>query len=363
MNRMHIVPVLLAGGIGERFWPMSRSSTPKQLLPLISNKSMIQETLDRVTPVIADDVKPLIITGSSIAAKLKKGLDKNTPCDTIAEPVGKNTAPAVLLGALWLRRKYGECVMAVLSADHAIKPRTSFITSLKFAAGIAAQQDRLVVFGIEPSRPDTGYGYIHLGKALATRGKHRSFEVRTFVEKPTLPRAKRYVSSGRYLWNSGMFVWTTSVILEEFARSMPRLFEQGLQVERGRFTLKAIDAYYHACEKESVDYGIMEHSHRVAAVKAAFQWDDVGSWESVSRLHKGNRRNTTASGDNIYEAECRDSIIVNNSALTVAALGVDNLVVVTTDDAVLVIPRDRLPGIKKFLGEMKKDARLPTHLF
>lgn len=361
---MKIVPIILAGGIGERFWPLSRSSTPKQLLPLISSKSMIEETLSRVGPFCKKGTRPIIVTGRKIAGKIKQTLSTSIACDYIVETVGKNTAPAVAIAAAWISKKYSsDTVMVVLSADHAISPKKDFINAGNYAIKLASSLDTLIVFGIPPSRPDTGYGYIQLGKKLDRSGHIESFKVKRFVEKPTLKKAKQYISSKEYLWNSGMFVWKASVILEEFKQHMPSIYQGVVKAAKHGFNQKAIDTFYHTSEKQSIDYGIMEQSRRVAAVKGLFKWDDLGSWESLSRVLSQNKKQTTVSGKRVFEKDCLRVIITNNSDMTVATIGLKDTAVVAVDDAVLVIARDKLPELRKYLAEMKSNSKFPRKLF
>lgn len=361
---MKTIPVILAGGIGERFWPLSRSSMPKQLLPLISGKTMIEETLSRVGPFCKKGTRPLIVTGRKIAGPIRKKLSSSIFCDYIIEPMGKNTAPAVAVAAKWIGRKYGEdSVMVVLSADHAISPKKEFVDTVAFAIKLAYSRDVLVVFGILPSRPDTGYGYIQLDKKLERSGSRESYSIKRFVEKPDLKTARKYLSSKKYLWNSGMFVWKVSVILEEFKQYMSAIYKGVNRAAKQGFDRKAINTFYYTCEKESIDFGIMERSQRVVAVKATFMWDDLGSWESISRILPQNDKQTTISGKGVFERECRRTIIANSSGMTVAAIGLDNTVVVTVDDSVLVISRDKLPHLKNYLAELKNNSQFPRKLF
>jgi mannose-1-phosphate guanylyltransferase len=242
---MKIIPLILAGGKGERFWPQSRSSRPKQLLPLFSAKTMIEETLSRARAACGG-ARPLVITGRDCAAGIRKALSGRIACDCIVEPVGKNTAPAIALGAAWIHRRYGEVVMLVASADHAIAPVSAFAKAVKSAASVAARTGSLVVFGIRPARPDVGYGYINVGNKISCAGGASCHVVKRFVEKPDRASALRYVASGDYLWNSGMFVWKTSVILAEIKQHLPRLYRQVCAAEKAGFSKKGIDAFYKA---------------------------------------------------------------------------------------------------------------------
>lgn len=361
---MNVIPVIIAGGIGERFWPFSRSSMPKQLLPIISRKSMIEETFRRVNPLCKRGSRPLVVTGKTIVGKIRKVVPSTIRYDCIAEPVGKNTAPAIAIAAIWLRKKYGEeSVMVVLPADHSIKPQKDFLDAVRYAVSLADSLEKLIVFGIQPARPDTGYGYIQVGRKISDSNAISGYAVKRFVEKPDVKNAKKFFTSKKYLWNSGMFVWKTSVILKEFKRHMPSIYKQVLKAEKLGLTKKAIDAFYLTCMKESIDYGIMEPSQRVAVVKGQFQWDDIGSWEAVSRVIPQNNKKTTVSGKRVFEADCHGTIIANNSKVPIAAIGLHDAVVVTVDDAVLVIARDKLPEFKKYLGEIKDNPGFSKKLF
>lgn len=360
---MKIVPVILAGGIGERFWPFSRSSKPKQLLPIISDKTMLEETLERVGLFNDSFVKPLIVTGQNIAGLIEDTLGTTIEYDVIIEPVGKNTAPAVAAAASFIAENYGDdAVMAVLSADHAISPKELFADTVRYAASIAYNSENLVVFGISPSRPDTGYGYIHLGASHGTSGNLKSNNVNRFVEKPSVDVAQQYLDSGEYLWNSGMFVWSASTILNEFKKHMPSVYELLEPLKNEKFSQDAVNTFYHAVIKESIDYGIMEHASEVIAVVGEFMWDDIGSWESLSRVLPQDDNGNVASGV-VYHKDCKNSIIANNSSLSVATIGVEDVVVVTVNDSVMVIHRDKLPQFKEYLNEIKGLDNFPQELF
>jgi mannose-1-phosphate guanylyltransferase len=348
---MKTVPLILAGGKGERFWPLSRSWRPKQLLSLSSTKTMIEETVARARAASGNET-PLIITGLDCARGIRKALAGRGVYHCIVEPAGRNTAPAIALAAVWMQQRYGEAVMLVASADHAIAPLDKYVHAVRAAVAAAKASDSLVVFGIAPTRPETGYGYIEVGSRV--QGVRDCFIVKRFVEKPTPARARTYAASKRYLWNSGMFVWKTSVILAEFERSMPALYKQALRAAHTGFTKSAISSYYRACESQSIDYGIMEYAKRIVAVRGTFFWDDIGSWEAMARIHKPNKRGTVAVGKLIFESDCENSIVHNTSESAVVSIGLQDTVLVVTPDAVLAISRPFLPQIKKYLGMMKE---------
>jgi mannose-1-phosphate guanylyltransferase/mannose-6-phosphate isomerase len=358
-----IIPVILAGGIGERFWPLSRSARPKQLLALTSRATLIEETFSRVASVRSRNALPLVITGHAIAARMKALLSKRWRYDLIVEPVGKNTAPAVALAAAWIEARYGTSIMAVLPADHLIRPQREFTAAVRYAGELADTEKRLVVFGITPSRPETGYGYIEIGRGIGNHGNVRSFTVARFVEKPDSAAAKRFCLSPKYKWNSGMFVWRTDVLLGETAAYMPELHNHVQTAARKRFSPAAIDDYYRTVSSESIDYGIMERSKKVCAVSGAFMWDDIGSWESLTRINPGNKAGTTVVGGRVFEAECANSLIVNKSSFPIAAVGCRDLLVVATADALLVMARSKLPDIKRYRGAIKSSGAFPRELF
>ncbi len=362
---MIIVPVILAGGVGERFWPASRSSCPKQLLPLISEKLMIEETFERVAPLCGEKVEPIIVTSDKIAPLIDESLGEDYAYEIISEPVGKNTAPAVAAAAALSLNKYGpEAVMVVVSADHAIRPIETFVSAASYGAEIAAAEDTLVVFGIKPTRPDTGYGYVELSgdKGESDRGI-KSFNVNRFVEKPNEETAKEYLKSGNYLWNSGMFIWRVDTILTQFKLQMPELYVDTEKLIEDDCSKKAMNHFYHTCLKESIDFGIMEHATSVSAVEGVFEWDDIGSWEAIPRIHGTDLEGNTISGDKIFSAENSNTVITNQSKHTVAVVGAENMLVVTVGDATLVISRDKLPYIKEYLGAIKESGKFPEELF
>jgi mannose-1-phosphate guanylyltransferase len=360
---MQIVPVILAGGIGERFWPASRSSRPKQLLSLASDKPLIVDTMERIMPLCGDETTPLIVTSAQIGAAMEKTLEGRFPYHMLKEPEGKNTAPAVAAAAAFCREKYGEsAVMAVVSADHAISPLQSFVDTALYGAQLAIQRAVPVVYGIEPSRPETGYGYLKLGTLCEEQGKHRSFYLDAFVEKPDKKRAESYLSQGGYLWNSGMFLWRVDVIRREFERSMPALFRASCDLAEEGFTEKALKNFYAAAPRESIDFGIMERAEQICAVEGRFEWDDVGSWSALERLLSADSDGNCCDGGNIFTRHCKDSLISNRGDSALAVVGAENMAVISTGDAQLIISKDRLSELKDYIAEMK-EAGFPRRLF
>jgi mannose-1-phosphate guanylyltransferase len=324
---------------------------------------MVVETIERVAQVASKKIKPVIVTSAQQAVMVGQAFAGKGNCTIIGEPVGKNTAPAIACAASYIQQHYGDAVMVVLPADHSIRPTANFRACVRFAASLAQKQACLVIFGITPTAPETGYGYIQRGTAVAHQHKMHAFAVRRFKEKPSVNKARAYLKSKDYFWNSGIFVWRTSVILDEIRRSMPGLYEQTRLLAAGRFSAKALADFYRDCEKQSIDYGVMEKARKVLVVGGTFSWDDVGSWEAMSRLHKSTALRSAVVGAPVFEQECRDSIIVNKSGRALAAFGLNNVVLVATDDAVLAIDRKQLPAMRKFVADMKAQGIFSKELF
>jgi mannose-1-phosphate guanylyltransferase len=330
--------VLLVGGKGERFWPASTPQRPKQFLRIFSDKSMVAETVDRISSTVPKTnihyvLPPHLV--DILRQEIKGVKSKNM----IIEPEGRNTAPAIALAARVLSHK-PDAVMAVLPADHLISPKKTFLADLKAAARLA-QKGYLVTFGIPPSRPETGYGYIEIDSN--TPLGRRGFKVKRFREKPDKRTANRYLKSGNFFWNSGMFTWKVSAIIEAFREYHSQIYK-ALLAERSREPTKQS---YARLEATSVDYAIMEKAQNVAVVPARFCWDDVGSWSALERhLPQGLDKNTRIGKLVALESE---GCIVYAPQGEVVLLGVRDLVVVRAKDTVLVCAKDRAADVKKLL--------------
>ncbi|MBD3287105.1 NTP transferase domain-containing protein [candidate division WOR-3 bacterium] len=333
--------VLLVGGRGERFWPLSTPEKPKQFLRIFSDKTMVEETVERISSLIQGKNIHYVLPPhlADLLRKTLKGIKKG---NLIIEPEARNTAPAIALAARALRDK-PEAIMAVLPADHLIKPEKTFLADLK-AAAILAQEGYLVTFGIPPDRPETGYGYIEVNrnKPLGKRG----FKVIRFREKPDRKTAARYVKSGNFLWNSGMFIWRVGSIIDAFSRHHPGIYEALLAPGSGTLTRKT----YSKLEKISIDYAVMEKASNAAVVPASFSWDDVGSWTALERHLKSSLDNNVNIGKLIYR-DSKGCIAVAEDG-QIALFGVRDLVVVKTKDTVLVCAKERTAEIKKLLSRL-----------
>ena len=359
-----ITPVILSGGTGTRLWPMSRALYPKQLLPLLGRETMLQESALRVGDaglfgaplVIANDEHRFII-----AEQLRQC--EVTPKTIVLEPIGRNTAPAVGVAALLAGADDPDSLILVMPSDHVIADRAAFAAAVTKAAE-AARNGALVTFGITADRPETGYGYIKRGRAF---GKLDGvFEVAAFVEKPDRPRAEEYLSSGDYFWNSGIFLLPAKAYLAELGRLRPEMLAacRGAidKAKRDLDFLRLDKDAFAAIKGESIDYGVMEHTDKAAVVPVTMGWSDVGAWDALWDLQPKDGAGNVLQGDVVAE-EAKNSYLRAEHGL-LAALGVEDLIVVTTPDVVLVTKRDRAQDIKKIVARLERDGRseLKSHL-
>lgn len=350
------VPVIIAGGVGSRLWPLSRELYPKQLIALLGEQTMLQATVTRVDG-IAGGQNPLFVAGDEhrfMMAEQLRRIDV-TPHAILLEPEGKNTAPAVAAAALTVRRQGNDPVLLVLPADHVISDVPAFHKAVE-AALIEAEKGALVTFGIRPDHPETGYGYIRQGKALS--GK-RVFEVAEFVEKPNKALATKYVESGDYLWNSGMFAFKASVFLSELERHEPEILFATKKALKGAvadpdFT-RLEPAAFATCPSRSIDYAVMEKTEKAAVVPVSMGWSDLGSWDALWSASDPDENGNVLVGDVLVE-DVTGSYIRSESRL-VTAVGLKNQVIIETPDGVLVTPRDRSQDVKRVVRLLKDEGR------
>ncbi len=352
---MRLHPVILAGGRGERFWPLSRRNRPKQLLPLLSDRPMLADTLARLEgAALPSDT--FIITARDLAGAVRQAAPSIPHHHVVGEPVGKNTAPAVALAAWWLRDAGPDSVIAVLPSDHRVEPSERFRRELALAGEAALAREAIVTFGIPPTRAETGYGYIEAGDPVE-RGSpfHR---VKAFKEKPAASTAAKYASDGRHLWNAGMFLFPPRVMLEEIRAHAPEIAGPLASLPaRVSEDEAALERYYAAVPSVSIDIAVMERSSRALVARAGFAWDDLGSWAALgdgapSGSKSGQKGNVTRGRTLLVDA---DGVTAFAEKGMIAALGVRDLVIVHTPDATLVCPKDRVQEVREIVARLKAE--------
>lgn len=349
---MKVTAVIMAGGKGERFWPQSRSNRPKQFLSLTNDgETMIQKTVSRLKDIVGiEDV--FVVTNANYVPMVSEQLPALPEQNIIAEPKARNTAPCIALAANIIKKKYGDAVMLVLPSDHLIKFTEMYVDTLRRAIEVAEKDRNLVTIGITPSYPETGYGYIQFSGA--DRTIPGVYKVERFVEKPNIERAKEYVNAGTFLWNSGMFVWKASSIISNIEKFLPDVAEGTAKIGAAYGTddfdavLKEV---FPGLTAESIDFGVMEKAEDIYTIPGNFGWDDVGSWLAVERINQTNEYGNVVKGD-VVSINTKNSTIIGGQKL-IATVGLDNIVIVDTNDAILICAKDSTQDIKKIIENLK----------
>ncbi len=343
--------LIMAGGRGERFWPKSRRDFPKQFLSLTDDgKTMIQLTVERIRPLV--ELEDIYISTNQDYKRLVLEQLPGIPEENIlCEPVGRNTAPCIGLGAVHISKKYDDAIMMVLPSDHLIKYNKMFLNTLKSGCEIAEKGENLVTIGITPDYPETGYGYI---KFNPDETDGHAYAVERFVEKPSLEVAKEYLATEEYLWNSGMFMWKVSTILSNIRQFLPETYEGLMSIRESIGTEQqdaVLEKIFAGFESVSIDYGIMEKAGHIYILPGTFGWDDVGSWLAVGRIKKSNENGNVVDG-NIITINSKNNIIQGGGKL-IATIGIEDLIIVDTDDATLICDKGSAADIKKVLENLK----------
>ena len=344
--------LIMAGGRGERFWPKSRKDRPKQFLDLTGNgKSMIRQTVERVLPLVEfDDI--YISTNEAYLPLVREHIPDIPEKNILCEPVGRNTAPCIGLAAEYIKKKYDDALMIVLPSDHLIKYNAMFLGTINNGCEVASEGNNLVTIGITPGYPETGYGYIHFNQKLYS---NMAFAVEEFVEKPNFERAKHYLETEEYLWNSGMFVWRVSSILNQFRIHLPNIYDGLEKIEKVIGTdeeKEVLMEEFQNMESVSIDYGILEKADSIYTIPGTFGWDDVGSWIAVSRLRTVDENGNITNG-NIVSVDMKNCIVEGQDKL-LALVGINDAIVVDTEDATLFCKKDRAGDIRGILDELKR---------
>ena len=341
---------IMAGGSGERFWPLSRKAKPKHLLRLVSSKTLLEETVLRLKPLARKPTDLLILTNHEQVPGVRKALPRFPKASLIPEPAKRDTAPAAALATALALRTHPEAILALLPADAVIGRHSIFRAQLAAAARAAAASPSFVTLGIKPSYPATGFGYLHLGQKTLAQVKGGPFlKVKRFVEKPSLTKAKSYLRSGQYAWNAGIFVWKASTFLAEARRQQPALAKFIERFPKKGSYSRYLRREFPKLPKISVDYAMMEGARSVLALRAAFPWDDVGSWTALPAHLPTDKHGNTFRGPVLF-MESRNSLALAEGGRPVALLGTENLVVVDTKDALLVCSKDKVQQVKSLMG-------------
>lgn len=349
---MKIVVVIMAGGKGERFWPKSRKKLPKQFLPLCGGpRTMISLTAERAMKfALPEDI--FVVSNASYRDLVRQNLPFLPEGNIINEPEAKNTAPCIAVAAAVIAEKYGDAVMAVLPSDHLIKDDEKFASTLKKAAAAAETGDFLITLGVTPQYPETGYGYIKLNKS---RQRDSLFPVERFVEKPDKATAEKYVSSGDFLWNSGMFVWRSSAILARFEKLMPEVYSGARKIACSFGKAEFDDIL--SCEfkkfpSQSIDYGIMEKAGGIFAIPCDFGWNDMGGWIAAGEVMPKDENGNSAAGE--YVALNSSGCIISGGEKLITLMGVKDLIIVDSPDAILIAAKKDAQNIKSLIAEIKQ---------
>jgi len=349
----HYYAVILAGGKGERFWPLSTSSRPKQLLSLVGEKALLAQAVDRLHGLIPRE-RVMVLTNKDLVAATRSATPGLPADNIVGEPIGRDTAPAVALATALVKARDPDGVFCILTADHIIGNIEVFQATLRDGLMKAASEDVLITIGITPTEPATGYGYIHAGAALPGSSATAFKQVQRFVEKPDRETAGQYVSSGEYFWNSGMFIWSVKSIeraLQQYRPAIRALIQPICEAAMAGHLEASLEEIFPEAEKISIDYAVMEHAKNIIVARGTFAWDDVGSWTALENHFDQDAAGNTVIGDGeVFDSS--NNIVFSRDRLT-ALVGVKDLIVVQSEGVTLVCPRQRDQDIKKLVARIR----------
>ncbi len=352
---MNVYAVLMAGGVGTRFWPRSRSRTPKQVLNIVGEKTMIQATVERVNGLV-DASNIMVVTNADQKDLIHQQIPSLQDNNFILEPVGRNTAPCIGLAAIHIVHQDPSGVMVVLPADHLVTNVEEFRTVVQKGARFVFENDGLLTLGIEPHYPATGYGYIQRGEPVQELNGHTVYAVKTFAEKPNYETAVRFIESGDFYWNSGMFIWKAATILKEIEEKLPEIYEGLMEIRAAIGTPQyeqTVNDVYERIRGISIDYGVMQSAENVYVIPTDMGWNDVGSWQTVYEISPKDKNENARVSRELIAIDSRGSYVYAPEKL-VALVGVNDLVVVDTGDALLICHRDRAQEVRDVVEELKK---------
>ncbi len=357
------VAVIMAGGYGERFWPMSRLSRPKQFLKIFSDHSMVRETFLRLLSILPAE-QIFVVTGGEFKDRILGELPEMDENNIIIEPCRRDTAAAIALSAIHIEKQYPAAVMLIVASDHIIPDLVQFKSVIDSGFKIAKDTSCLLTIGIQPARPETAYGYIEIGDTISHIDGVDAYEVKQFVEKPDYNRSVQYIEAGNFLWNSGMFIWETQTFLDELSIHLPELYSGILEIgeclgkkDEGKVILKVFEGL----SRISIDYGLMEKCKNILCITGTFSWDDVGSWSSLYRCLNKDDDNNIRSGQ-VLSIDTKDSIILGDQSTLIGVVGVKDLIIVKTRDAILICHKNDEQKVKDLVMKIQNDDSLHNFL-
>lgn len=340
--------LIMAGGKGTRFWPLSTEEKPKQFLNLIDEDTMIQMTVNRIKPIIPME-RIFVCTGAMYVDLVKEQLPKLPEKNIIIEPEGRNTAPCIMLSALVIDRYFKDSTMVVLPSDHLIKDEEKFRNILTESEKVLKDNKKAIItLGMKPDRPETGYGYIKYVSETSESQEFKVFKVDKFVEKPNEEKAKKYFQNGSYLWNGGMFLWKTSTIIDEIKKYSPNTYEAIYEIEevKEENLQKLINQKYHETENISIDYAVLEKSKNIYVVPSEIGWDDIGTWKAVERYKEKDEHNNIVEG-NARVIESKSNITINNGK-RIVLIGIDDVMTLETEDSIYIVKKDHMDNLRDY---------------
>jgi len=361
MENSNFYAAVMAGGKGERFWPQSRANHPKQLLRLIGNLTLLEQTVERLKPLVPPE-NILIITNQDYVAPMQSLLTNLPTENIIGEPVGRDTAPCVALAAGIVRAKAGndDAIMFLLPADHVIRNVQAMRDELEDCAKLAGDKDNIITIGVNPTSASAGYGYIKCGEQLSNGTNTKFFESLGFKEKPNIETAEKFIRAGNYKWNSGMFIWSVKTIMDAFKQHAPHLGEMAKRFTKASIQNNiegALADEYNKCDKISIDYAVMEKVENVIVAECSFDWDDVGSWTSLRNQVRPDKNKNVVRG--LFEGiDSGSNIVVSDSKHLITAIDVEDLIIVHTDDATLVCNAKSAQRIKELVHNLGLNPEL-----
>jgi mannose-1-phosphate guanylyltransferase len=350
--------VIMAGGVGERFWPYSRKKAPKQLLKILGDHCFLEETIRRIKPLIPLE-RLFIVTNDSLKEPILQEIPEFHEKNIICEPMGRNTAACLALAEAVTSSRFDDPTMAVLTADHIIKDTESYLKNVETACRLAEETGGLITIGIQPDRPETGFGYIEAGEIISDDEGGRAHKVVCFREKPDLETAKKFLEAGNYYWNSGMFFWKNSVLRQNLTKFLPSTMEGMNRYRKSIGTSgekEVLREEFEKLENVSIDYAIMEKAEKVSMVRSDFDWDDLGTWNALERFFPSDVEGNIILGESV-SVETTGTVIYNPEGKTsplVATYGLKDMLIVVKDDVVMVCPKSKAPDLKKLVKELKK---------